>query len=66
MVRIAKTSRYDLDLVADLKQLVGKDIHDARHTVIAFRVRKIAALKMGMSVEVIARLGNAQEPVNRS
>ena len=48
----------------DLNNLVGEDVHDLRLTAHSLGRGKITALKVGVSVKVIARPGNAQQPVD--
>ena len=50
--------------MADFDDLIGKDIDDLRQTVSCFGGGKIAALEMGMPVEMVTRLCHAQEPIN--
>lgn len=52
------------DLVYDLDHFVRKDVHDLSLTADRFRGRQVAALKVGVAMKMIARLGEAQKPVD--
>ena len=48
----------------DFDGFVGKNVNDFGLTADSFRRRKVAALKVGVTVKMIAGLGCAQEPVD--
>lgn len=48
----------------DFDDFVRKDIRNPGHTLDGFGGRKVAALKMSMTVQMITRLGNPQKPVD--
>lgn len=50
--------------MSDINDFIGKDIHDLCLTTDGFRRGKVAALKVGVSVKMIARFCNADEPVD--
>ena len=50
--------------MCDLDHFVGKNVHDLCLTTGGFRGREVAALKVGMPVKMITRLGNPDEPVD--
>ena len=50
--------------MCDFEHFIGKDIYDLCLSAGGFRRGKVAALEVGMSVKMIARFGNADEPVN--
>jgi hypothetical protein len=49
--------------MADFDDLIRKNIDDLRQAVRCFRGGQIAALEMGMSVEMITRLRHMDQPV---
>src|SRR5688572_30954043 len=50
--------------VADFEDFIRVNIHDLCQPVVCLGGRDVAALEVGMSVEVIARLCHADQPVD--
>jgi len=50
--------------VKNFDNLIGIDVDDLRQVVNCFGGGKVAAVKMGMTVKIVARLGNLNQPIN--
>ena len=50
--------------MCDFEHFVGKDVYDLCLTIDGFRWGKIVALKMGVTMKMIAWFCNADEPVD--
>ena len=64
MEKVASALYKKMDLVAYLKNFVGKDVNDAGNANSGFRSGEIPPLEMSMPVEQVTRLRHAHQPVD--